>query len=77
MNTQFPLPSTGHAQDRTLASDLLERFSAIVGAKYAITNPAEQEPYLVEGRGLYHGRTPVVLRPGSVARGCRHRAACQ
>jgi D-lactate dehydrogenase (cytochrome) len=66
MNTQFPVPSTGHVQDRTLASDLLERFSAIVGAKYAITDPAEQEPYLVEGRGLYHGRTPVVLRPGSV-----------
>ena len=25
---------------------------------------AEQEGYLVENRGLYHGRTPVVLRPG-------------
>ncbi len=25
-----------------------------------------QEPYLIEMRDLYHGRTPVVLRPGSV-----------
>ena len=24
------------------------------------------EPYLIEGRGLYHGRSPMVLRPGSV-----------
>ncbi|MEA2991669.1 MAG: hypothetical protein QOD40_589 [Alphaproteobacteria bacterium] len=47
--------------------DLLARFTAIVGAKYAITDPAEQEAYLVEGRGLYHGRTPMVLRPGSTA----------
>src|SRR6476620_2571408 len=47
--------------------DLVSRFAAIVGAKYAVTDPAEQEGYLVENRGLYHGRTPVVLRPGSTA----------
>src|SRR5215468_544268 len=46
---------------------LLARFGAIVGSKYLITEPAEQEPYLVELRGLYHGRTPAVLRPGTVA----------
>jgi FAD/FMN-containing dehydrogenase len=45
--------------------DLLARFAAVVGGKYAVTDPAEQEGYLVENRGLYHGRTPVVLRPGS------------
>jgi D-lactate dehydrogenase (cytochrome) len=48
-------------------SDLLSRFAAIVGERYAVTDPAAQEPYLVEQRDLYHGRTPVVLRPGSVA----------
>jgi D-lactate dehydrogenase (cytochrome) len=48
--------------------ELLSRFAAIVGGgKYAITDYAEQEGYLVENRGLYHGRTPVVLRPGSTA----------
>ena len=45
---------------------LLARFAAIVGAKYALTDPQAQQPYLVEMRDLYHGRTPVVLRPGSV-----------
>lgn len=47
--------------------DLLSRFAAIVGEKYAIRDPRDQQPYLVEMRDLYHGRTPLVLRPGSVA----------
>ena len=46
---------------------LIARFAAIVGRNYAITDPSAQAPYLVEGRGLYHGRTALVLRPGSVA----------
>jgi FAD/FMN-containing dehydrogenase len=49
-----------------LAPELLSRFAAIVGPKYAVTEKSAQEPYLVEMRDLYHGRTPVVLRPGSV-----------
>ena len=32
-----------------------------------MTDPSAQAPYLVEMRDLYHGHTPVVLRPGSVA----------
>lgn len=51
---------------RSLAPDLLARFVAIVGEKYAITDPQMQEPYLVEMRDLFHGQTPVILRPGSV-----------
>jgi FAD/FMN-containing dehydrogenase len=51
---------------RGLAPDLLARFIGIVGQKYAVTDRQAQEPYLVEMRGLYHGQTPVVLRPGSV-----------
>ena len=47
-------------------SALLGRFAAIVGQKYAITDPAAQAPYLVEMRDLYHGSTPMVLRPGTV-----------
>jgi FAD/FMN-containing dehydrogenase len=46
---------------------LLRRFAAIVGEKYAVTDPQAQTPYLVEMRDLYRGHTPVVLRPGSVA----------
>ncbi len=29
--------------------------------------PSEIAPYLTEERGLYHGRSPLVLRPGNVA----------
>src|SRR3954453_11314694 len=46
---------------------LLSQFAAIVGERYAITDPAMQEPYLKEMRDLYRGHTPMVLRPGSVA----------
>ena len=51
----------------TLNPDLLARFVAIVGEKFAITDPALQAPYLVEMRNMFQGHTPVVLRPGSVA----------
>ena len=46
---------------------LLARFAAIVGEKHAITDPQAQLPYLLEMRDLYRGRSPMVLRPGSVA----------
>jgi FAD/FMN-containing dehydrogenase len=51
---------------RSLSPELLQRFVAIVGEKYAITDPQMQEPYLVEMRDLFRGQTPVILRPGSV-----------
>jgi FAD/FMN-containing dehydrogenase len=54
-------------QAQGISPDLLSRFTAIVGERYAVTDPAAQEPYLVEQRDLYHGRTPVVLRAGSTA----------
>jgi len=53
-------------QTKKLDPALLARFAAIVGDKYAITDPGAQAPYLVELRGLYQGHTPVVLRPASV-----------
>ena len=51
---------------RAPAPELLPRFAAIVGDKYAITDPVALAPFLIEGRGLYHGRTAMLLRPGSV-----------
>jgi D-lactate dehydrogenase (cytochrome) len=51
---------------RAPAPELLPRFAAIVGDKYAITDAAALEPFLVEGRGIYHGRSAMLLRPGSV-----------
>ena len=53
--------------ERKLSPELIARFAAIVGEKYAITDAQAQTPYLVEMRDLYRGHTPVVLRPGSVA----------
>ena len=37
---------------RAPSPELLPRFAAIVGDKYAITDPVALEPHLVEGRGL-------------------------
>jgi len=50
-----------------LSPDLLARFAAIVGEKFAITDPDAQQPYLVEQRDMWKGTSPLVLRPGSVA----------
>ena len=49
-----------------ISPELLARFAAIVGEKFAITDPQSQTPYLVEMRDLFRGHTPVVLRPGTV-----------
>ncbi|WP_266017049.1 FAD-binding oxidoreductase [Brucella intermedia] len=48
-----------------LDTALIERFSAIVGEKNALTAPEDLAAYLIEQRDLYHGRTPLVLRPVS------------
>ncbi|TWB98121.1 4-phosphoerythronate dehydrogenase (FAD-dependent) [Bradyrhizobium macuxiense] len=48
-----------------LPPELLEKFRAIVGAKYAVTDAADIQPYVTEERDLFHGRSPLVLRPGS------------
>ena len=50
-----------------IAPEHLARFTAIVGDRYALTDPAAIAPYLSEERDLYHGRSPLVLRPGTVA----------
>ncbi|MGB6657732.1 MAG: FAD-binding oxidoreductase [Xanthobacteraceae bacterium] len=49
-----------------ISPELLGRFAAIVGDKFAITDPQSQTPYLVEMRDLFRGHTPAVLRPGTV-----------
>ena len=53
--------------DKAIDPSLLARFAAIVGGKYAITDPQMQVPYVVEMRDMFQGRTPMVLRPDSVA----------
>jgi FAD/FMN-containing dehydrogenase len=45
----------------------IERIKAVVGPRGWIADPREQEPYLVEARGLYRGATRLVVRPASTA----------
>lgn len=51
----------------TYPQDLIDRFVSIVGPGNALTSQADMAPYLTEGRGLYHGATPLVVKPGSTA----------
>ncbi|WP_142415783.1 FAD-binding oxidoreductase [Bartonella massiliensis] len=48
-----------------MEQELIEKFTKIVGAKHAITDQSLIAPYLLEERGLFHGRTPLLLRPSS------------
>jgi len=50
-----------------LPPELIAKFRAIVGDKYAVTDTADIAPYLTEERDLFHGKSPLVLRPGSTA----------
>src|SRR5947209_6462569 len=50
-----------------LSPELVAQFRKIVGDKYAVTDAAEIAPYLTEERDLFHGHSPLVLRPGSTA----------
>ncbi|WP_332065941.1 FAD-binding oxidoreductase [Bartonella sp. CB189] len=45
--------------------DLIERFKKIVGTAHAVTDQALIAPYLLEERRLFHGKTPLLLRPSS------------
>jgi FAD/FMN-containing dehydrogenase len=50
-----------------LSPELIARFRNIVGDKYAVTDKADIAPYVTEERDLFHGHSPLVLRPGSTA----------
>src|SRR5579872_6775572 len=50
-----------------LSKELIARFRSLVGDKYAVTEPDDIAPYVTEERGLFQGRSPLVLRPGSTA----------
>ncbi|CAA0088447.1 putative FAD-linked oxidoreductase [Starkeya nomas] len=52
----------------TPSADLAPLLAAIagrIGAQHVLTDPSDMAPYLREERGLYQGRTPAVLRPGT------------
>src|SRR5436305_14692405 len=61
MNPLQPSPSP------QLSPELIAGFRSIVGEKYAITDAADIAPYVSEERNLFHGHSPLVLRPASAA----------
>src|SRR6187551_2940889 len=50
----------------TLDPALIDRFAAIVGPGHALTAAADIAPFVEERRGLFPGRSALVLKPGSV-----------
>lgn len=56
MNAAAPIPDS-----------LLDAIARILGPKGVVTDPQAMEPHLVELRGLYRGRTPMVVRPAATA----------
>jgi len=50
-----------------LSPVLISALTSIVGPAHALTAPADTKAYTEEWRGLWHGRTPLVLRPKSTA----------
>jgi D-lactate dehydrogenase (cytochrome) len=51
----------------SLSTELILCFRSIVGDKYAVTDADEIAPYVTEERNLFHGHSPLILRPGSTA----------
>ncbi|MCG8358292.1 MAG: FAD-binding oxidoreductase [Kiloniellales bacterium] len=54
------------AEPRDVAA-LRAAIAEVVGEKGLVCDPQAMAPYLAEARGLYFGRTPFVVRPGSTA----------
>jgi FAD/FMN-containing dehydrogenase len=54
-----------HAMTEPAPSDLLDALRSALGDRHVLTDPDLLAPYLSERRGLFHGATPAVLRPGS------------
>ncbi|MCB1505377.1 MAG: FAD-binding oxidoreductase [Hyphomicrobiaceae bacterium] len=57
---------TDSPQFEAPSPELIARFTEIVGPAYALIDATAQAPFLKEWRDRYVGRTPLVLRPGSV-----------
>jgi FAD/FMN-containing dehydrogenase len=45
--------------------ETLDRLAAVVGEKHAIRDAAQMDGYMREWRQIWHGRSPLVLRPAS------------
>ena len=50
-----------------ISDHILQRLKDAVGPTGYLDDPNETEPYAVDARELYHGKTPLVLRPATTA----------
>jgi FAD/FMN-containing dehydrogenase len=48
-----------------LSAGLLATLRSMVGDRHVITEATDQEPFVVDWRGLYRGKAPAVVKPGS------------
>jgi len=46
-----------------ISAEHLDQLRGIVGPQGYLDQPADIEPYTIDHRHLYHGATPLVLRP--------------
>ncbi|MBI2977628.1 MAG: FAD-binding oxidoreductase, partial [Rhodospirillales bacterium] len=53
---------------RAVPSDVLGRLKAVAGTGGYIDDPQAIEAYVTDERDLYHGATPLVLRPDTTAK---------
>ncbi|WP_338665790.1 FAD-binding oxidoreductase [Pararoseomonas sp. SCSIO 73927] len=53
--------------DATADAALLEALAAIVGRQHVVAPDEDQEPYVVDWRGRYHGRAAAVVKPADTA----------
>ncbi len=53
------------AAPKAVPKEVLERIKAVVGPRGWSSDADELAPHLVEPRGLYHGKTPLLVRPAS------------
>lgn len=60
-----PTDATGTAATATDWREVASAFANAIGAANVLTDPADIRPFTVEWRDLFHGKTPMVLRPGS------------
>jgi len=59
-----------------LPDGLIDRLKAIVGAKGWVTDADALQPHVTEPRGLYVGRTPLLLKPSTTDEVSRILALC-
>ena len=57
------MPASSSPPDR---DSLIRELSALIGAKYVLSDPQDMQPFVREWRGIFHGQANLVVRPANV-----------